>query len=150
MVQQLKNVISSFSDKSAVHFAVEGVLDGLYGGERGNEIFFAYPSATIASQMKFNHDPTVPPTPNKEIGNPRNDIYVWTEGKGGLGINAGLTFIPDDAMVDAETGSLYELDKNGKPVKENIDSDKINPLSFKKTHNPISSKEYSFDFICVA
>jgi hypothetical protein len=44
---------SSYPDKNAIHFATEDVADAYYGGEKGNEIFVAYPSALIASEYYF-------------------------------------------------------------------------------------------------
>ena len=37
--------------------------------------------------------------------------------KEGMNLNAGIVFIPEEARVDKETGSRYELDENRNPIK---------------------------------
>lgn len=101
----------SYADRMAVHFATEEVADCYYGSERGNEIFIAYPSAYIASQYYFNGQ-------LKESGGGYwNDQWVWANEERGMDLNAGLVFIPEEARVDRNTGSRYELDENKNPVK---------------------------------
>ena len=112
-----QNSHGSFSDMSAIHFATEEVADAHYGAEKGNEIFFAYPSAFIASQYYFSGQLAKPD------GGSHNNQWVWTENKtkndngeeDGLDINTGLVFIPANARVDAKNGSRYELDKEMNP-----------------------------------
>lgn len=108
----------SYSDCSAVHFAVEEVADQLYGSETGNEIFIVFPSAYIASQKYFNGQLT------KAIGGTHNDRWVWTNDGNGMDINAGIVFVPAEAKVDPKTGSRYKLDENNNPIinQENIES----------------------------
>jgi hypothetical protein len=52
--EDTQNHHGSFADRRSVHFAAEEVADVHYGAETGNEIFFAYPSALIASQYIFS------------------------------------------------------------------------------------------------
>lgn len=103
--------ISNYVDGMAVHFAAEEVADHYYGAEQGNEIFIAYPSAYIASQYYFNGQL------NESGGGYWNDQWVWANEERGMDLNAGLVFIPEEARVDKKTGSRYELDGNGSPVK---------------------------------
>lgn len=144
MVTRLKQLTDpkGFNNKTAGHYAVEGVVNSIYGGESGNETFVAYPSAFIASQTKFNTDPT------KEVANHsqnHNDVYVWPDEGGGVSVNAGIVFIPKNASVDPATGSLYKADEMGNPVEDTgISEDErvINRLNFEKVSNMISSEEY--------
>lgn len=121
----------SYADRSAVHFALEEVGDRVYGSERGNEIFFAFPSAYIASQEFHNSKLTTyngqndynEPQYAQDLGGNHNDKWVWTNNRDGISLNAGLVFIPSDAQVDRKTGSRYALDQEGKPIEiqDNID-----------------------------
>jgi hypothetical protein len=106
----------AFADSSAIHLATEEVADSFYGSERGNEIFFAFPSAMIASQYEFSGDLS-------KAGN-NNDQFVWPDIEKGLPLNAGLAFIPEDAKVDRESGSKYYLDQN----KKTLPSEGINEI----------------------
>lgn len=100
----------SYVDRSAVHFATEEVADEYYGSERGNEIFFAFPGAHIASQYYFSGQL------NQKGGGKWNDQWVWANEEKGLDINAGLVFIPQNTPVSKDTGSRYQLDKEKKPM----------------------------------
>ncbi len=107
---QRQDAVSTFADKSAIHFAAEGVADKYYGAERGNEIFIAFPSAFIASQYKFHGQLT-------DQGDMfHNDQWVWTNEEKGIDINTGIVFIPGDAKVDSKTGSRYEINEKNNPV----------------------------------
>lgn len=111
-LQKLDNKynINEYSDRSAIHVATEEVVNAYYGSENGNEIFFTYPSAHIASQHFFHGQ-------LEKSGNAmHNDQYLYTIDDKGLDINAGLVFIPERARVDPKTGSQYEIDKEGKPI----------------------------------
>ena len=104
----------AFADSSAIHLAAEEVADSFYGSERGNEIFFAFPSAMVASQYEFSGDLS-------KAGN-NNDQFVWPDVEKGLPLDAGIAFIPEDAKVDRENGSKYYLDQNKKTLpSEGID-----------------------------
>ncbi len=96
----------AFADSSAVHLAAESVADSTYGGESGNEIFFAFPSVMIASQYEFSG--------NLSASGANNDQYVWPEIDKGLSVDSGIAFIPEDARVNPEKGSKYELDQENK------------------------------------
>lgn len=108
-VQQYES--GSYADRMAIHFATEEVADSYYGSEKGNEIFIAYPSAFIASQYYFNGQ--------LKEGNSGywNDQWIWANEEHGIDLNAGLIFIPEEARVDKNTGSRYELDENKNPIK---------------------------------
>lgn len=112
----------SYIDRMAVHFATEEVADGYYGSEKGNEIFIAYPSAYIASQYYFDGQL------NKNGGGYWNDQWVWANEEKGMGLNAGFVFIPEEANVDKETGSRYELDKEKNPIKNSEYIEKFRKL----------------------
>lgn len=100
-----------YPDKTAVHFAGQSVMDGFYGGEKNNEIFFLYPSDVIASQYNFAFNwpdgNFRDPTPVGE--HPWNDVFVWpdTLENPGIRIDAGIVFLPEIAPVDPSTGSKY-------------------------------------------
>jgi hypothetical protein len=98
-----------YPDETAVHFAAQLVADGYYGGESGNEIFFVYPSDTLASQHNFafngwEKDFTQPQSETKW-----NDVFVWpnTLDNPGIPVDAGFVFLPESAQVDPQTGSKY-------------------------------------------
>lgn len=101
----------AFADSSAVHLAAESVADKTYGGESGNEIFFAFPSVMVASQYEFSG--------NLSASGTNNDHYVWPDIDKGLSVDSGIAFIPEDAMVTLEKGSKYELDQDNrtKPIE---------------------------------
>lgn len=138
----------SFHDKAAIHLAVEHVLDGIYGGERGNEVFVTYPSAHVASQYMFTNWQNDLLSPQDSSNANHNDVYVWNRWKEGeevgMSIDAGVVFLPENATVDAETGSLYRLDESGNPIPEDFDPSEQRPnnLYFQKTDQGIQSKKY--------
>lgn len=98
-----------YPDKTAVHFATEIVADQYYGAESGNEVFFIFPTDTIASQYDFafngkEKDFTKPQSETKW-----NDIFVWpqTVTNAGISIDAGFVFLPKSTLVDPQSGSKY-------------------------------------------
>ena len=101
----------TYRDSSAVHFAAEEVANEYYGSETGNEIFFAYPSAYIASRYYFSGKL------HERGGGYYNDQWVYANEERGLDINAGIVFIPEDVRVSRTTGSRYELDADMHPAK---------------------------------
>ncbi|MEI6528788.1 MAG: hypothetical protein WCN88_00085 [Candidatus Falkowbacteria bacterium] len=101
----------SYMDSMAVHFAAEEVADDYYGSEKGNEIFIAYPSLYIASQYYFRG------FLDDNSGGYWNDSWVWANEEKGIDLNTGIIFIPEEAKVDRQTGSRYELDEDRKPIK---------------------------------
>jgi len=106
---------NSFADLTAVHFAVEDVADSFYGSERNNEVFFAFPSALIASQYEFAGN-LAEVEMDGYTDSYNNDQYVFPDIEKGLSIDAGIAFIPKDAKVDLKTGSRYELDESKRPI----------------------------------
>lgn len=138
LIARLKNITNGkkeFNDKTAVHFAVGEVANSLYGGENGNEIFICFPSAFVASKYYFkNFENDVVNTPDPSNHN-HNDLYVWAKNEeDGMNINAAVVFIPEDAKVDPKTGSQYEIDISGKPIKEGE--------ALKRTENAMNSRDY--------
>jgi len=109
MLAQGMNAHGSFADFTSVHFATEEIADQHYGAEKGNEIFFAYPSAMIASEYYFSGQLS------KADGGYHNNQWVWSKEADGIDINAGLVFIPGGALVDKENGSRYNLDEKQEP-----------------------------------
>ncbi len=99
----------SYADFGSIHFAAESVSDAYYGCERGNEIFFVFPSSLIASEYFSGGNLT------GTADALHNDVWVWTEEQKGMDLNAGIIFIPKDARVDPRTGSRYQLDEAGRP-----------------------------------
>lgn len=109
-----------WSDKRAVHFAQLTVLDDIYGGESGNEAFFVFPTDVIASQCRFGGH-TRDNLMSAETVTERkwNDMFVWPKDED-ITIDAGLTFLPANTMVDAKTGSKYatiETEVDGREVR---------------------------------
>lgn len=98
-----------YPDKIAVHFTTQLVANEYYGGETGNEVVFAFPSDTIASQNHFafngwEKDFTRPQSETKW-----NDVFIWpnTVDNPGVAVDAGIVFLPENIQVDRETGSKY-------------------------------------------
>lgn len=102
-----------FADFSAVHFASEDVMDGMYGGERGNEIFIAYPSAYVASQLHYSSDGGSLVDTRRSA---HNNKWVYTEDNSGMPLDAGLVFIPEDVLVDPRSGSKYKTNEDGTAI----------------------------------
>lgn len=110
----------SYADLSSVHFAAEEVADEYYGAERGNEIFFAFPSAMIASQYR-HFGKLIEGGDGKH-----NDLWVWGQEQSGMSTDAGIVFLPATTPVCPRTGSRYELDEQLNPsVNEELKSELI-------------------------
>lgn len=120
----------SISDRMSLHVATEEVADAHYGAEKGNEIFFAYPSAMIASQYTYSGQLT------EASGGYHNNQWIFAEE--GLDINSGLVFIPKQTRVDRVSGSKYELDENSEPI--------LNIQLQNKLKETVSQKDF-IDFI---
>jgi hypothetical protein len=112
-IRDMVNGKETFADESSIHFAAETVMDGMYGAEKGNEIFVAYPSAYVASQLYYGGKRDLTEGGESE----HNDKWVYTKDQQGIPLDAGLIFIPEDAQVDPINGSRYKIDENGNPVK---------------------------------
>jgi hypothetical protein len=102
----------AFADSAAVHVASENVMDAMYGSERGNEVFIAYPSAYVASQLRYGGKGTLV----DEGASQHNDKWIYTKDHEGVSLDVGLVFIPEDARVDPRTGSRYRTDEQGKVI----------------------------------
>lgn len=111
--EQRQHVAGSFVDFHGPHFAVEKVLDRFYGGETGNEIFFAFPSYMMAAHYFHRNDPHRPnPASNY------NDLWTYFKKDDEVDINSGIVFIPENAQVDPQTGSIYELNEQGQAIED--------------------------------
>ena len=102
----------AFADSSSVHVASEVVMNGMYGSEGGNEIFFAFPSAYIASGFHYGGKGDLFDGSTDQ----HNDKWIHTKDHEGISLDSGLVFIPAEAHVHPDTGSRYEIDKNGEPL----------------------------------
>lgn len=120
-------------DKTSVHFGVSGVLDGLYGSEKGNECFLVYPQA-MATQTEYQGTLF-----QWEPQSYHNDIGLLPKDGEGFSIEAALIFIPKNAQVDPETGSKYKI-VNGKTVE--IGKDEEGNMKYALAEQTISSEEY--------
>lgn len=91
----------TFADASAVHFAAGVVLDDMYGGESGNEIFFVLPAVVGCSQSEYSG--------RIHNGNfdQHNDVWVYADIESGIPVDAGFCFIPKGVEVSKSTGSKY-------------------------------------------
>lgn len=120
----------NLADRKSLHLATEEVANVHYGSETGNEIFFAYPSAMIASQYVFSGQLS------KADGGYHNNQWVFFDEDEGLDVDAGLVFIPKNVQVDRRTGSKYELNQNSEPTENKELYSQIDDLilneSFKK------------------
>jgi hypothetical protein len=96
-------------DKSAIHFSSDEILNEIYGGELGNEIFVIYPTDMIASQYTFGVSDLNKDIAEKPHGseNKWNDIFVWNDNQA-ISIDAGIVFLPSNVKVDPQTGSKYK------------------------------------------
>lgn len=112
---QLTGGESTWADSTAIHLAAEEVANNIYGGERGNEIFFAFPSAHIAAEHSYMAS-LGGYRAQASVGTYHNDQWIWAKDNEGLGIDAGVIFISADARVDPKTGSKYELTADLKPI----------------------------------
>jgi hypothetical protein len=120
---------NAFADSVAVHLASENVMDGMYGSERGNEIFVAYPSAYVASQLRYGGKGTLA----DRGADQHNDKWVYTKDHEGMSLDVGLVFIPEDAQVDPETGSRYKIGERGEPIVPKQRTDEVLRARFEKT-----------------
>lgn len=104
-------LMAGFWDMASVHFATNTTLEDYYGGESGNEIFFVFPGAFIASQYKISQT-----FDRSDQDFAANDQWVYDDGQNGIDLDAGFVFIPKNARVDAKTGSKYQIDEKMSPV----------------------------------
>lgn len=118
----------AFADSAAVHLASENVMDSMYGSERGNEIFIAYPSAYVASQLNYGGKGTLA---DRNLSQ-HNDKWVYTKDHEGMPLDVGLVFIPEDAKVDPQTGSRYKIGERGEPLVPQQRTNEILAARFNK------------------
>lgn len=96
------------ADYNAIHVAAQEVADRNYGAETNNEIFIAFPSLLITTEMQVGGNVS------RADGGNWNDVFVWSE-TGSITLQAGVVFIPKSTPVDPSTGSKYRL-INNEPV----------------------------------
>lgn len=111
-----------YPDSTSIHFAAQDVAHQYYGAERGNEVFFVFPTDVIASQYDFafhggRHEFTRPQSELKW-----NDVFVWPSDieQGNIPLDTGFVFLPSETRVDPETGSKYASEvrvANGKETR---------------------------------
>lgn len=118
----------AFADSAAVHVASENVMDAMYGSERGNEIFVAYPSAYVASQLRYGGKGTLADTGSSQ----HNDKWIYTKDHEGMSLDVGLVFIPEDAKVDPKTGSRYKMNEQGETIVPKQRTDEVLAARFEK------------------
>jgi len=123
----------AFADSAAVHLASEIVMDGMYGSERRNEIFIAYPSAYIASQLNYGGKGTLADRNSSEQVEQHNDKWVYTKDHEGVSLDAALIFIPEDAKVDPQTGSRYKMGVNGELIVPKQRTNEVLAARFEKS-----------------
>lgn len=109
---QLNHTVATapkYPDKTAVHFAAQIVVDDSYGGERNNEAFFIYPSDVLASQHDFAFNGFEKTLVRPQSEAKWNDILIWPNSLDNVGIavDSGFVFLPENTLVDPETGSRY-------------------------------------------
>lgn len=97
-----------YPDITATHLAAQMVSDEYYGGERGNEVFFVYPSDVLASQYAFTFNGGEKDFTRPQSETKWNDVFVWTDPNNlGVPVDSGIVFLPEKTPVDPETGSKY-------------------------------------------
>ena len=118
---------SEVADVSAVHASMDYVGEEFYGGEPGNEIFFLYPTAYVASQYRIADQWDTPAGFNMKestMGSQYNDLWLKTksQNKGELPVNASIVFIPKNTKVDPKTGSKYKIGSDSTPIQSENES----------------------------
>jgi hypothetical protein len=123
------DVSPKYPDITSVHFAAQSVSEDLYGSEEGNNVFVVYPTDVIASQHLFafvgSRDGF-----DDDSGGYWNDVFVWPRDleNPGIPIDSGIVFLPEDTLVDPETGSKYASrveNVDGKDVRVKIEDDAV-------------------------
>ena len=143
---------SEVADVSAVHASMDYVAEEFYGGEPGNEMFFLYPTAHIASQYNIADQWDTPEGFNMKdsgISGQYNDLWLKAKSgnKGELPVDASIVFIPKNTKVDPTTGSKYKIE-DGKPVENTDEIEKIKTLiqspEFKALWPQVSDTFYQY------
>ncbi len=98
-----------YPDSTAVHFAAQVVANDYYGGENENEVFFAFPSDVLASQHNFTFNGWQKDFTGPQSDRKWNDVFVWpnTLENPGISVDMGIVFLPEQTLVDLNTGSKY-------------------------------------------
>jgi hypothetical protein len=100
----------AYPDNTSVHFASQIVANSYYGGESDNEIFFIFPSDTIASQYDFGFNSGQKDFINLNNTDEKwNNLFVWpkTVNDPGISVDSGIVFLPEKTLVDPNNGSKY-------------------------------------------
>jgi len=119
-----------YPDQTAVHFAAQIVADEYYGGEKGNESFFIFPSDVLASQYDYAFNGGQKSFTEPQTEDKWNDVFVWPSelDNPGISIDAGIVFLPKNTPVDPETGSKYASEIriiDGKEERVLIEDEKL-------------------------
>jgi hypothetical protein len=132
------NIQSEFADGTAVHAAIDYVAEAYYGGEKGNQVFAIFPAAMVASQYSSTSQNRRVPKDFKvdRLHDDKNDLWMIRneDKRGALPLDAGILFLPADARVDPETGSIYESNESDGSLVRNDEA----PLA----KDTVSSREY--------
>ena len=82
-----------YPDKTAVHFAAQIVADDYYGGEKGNEVFFVYPSDVLVSQYTYSFNGKEKDLTKPQSETKWNDVFIWTDPNNpGIHVDSGIVF----------------------------------------------------------
>lgn len=95
-----------YPDKTAIHFAVEEVLDHYYWAEWCNEVFFIFPSDLIAWNYSFYFNWWTRSFKEPQSEQKWNDLFVWNN-LDGISLDSWIVFLPEDTLVDPNTWSRY-------------------------------------------
>lgn len=148
-----------YPDTTAVHFAAQDVLDGTYGGEKSNEVFFLYPSDVLASQHDYTFNGSKKDFTQHQNDDMWNDVFIWppTLDNPGISVDAGIVFLPENTPVDPETGSKYASEVkiiDGEEKRVMIEDEKLVSafIEWAKNLNDESSviqayKEYDKEYV---
>lgn len=117
-----------YAADTSLHFAKEIIADNTYGWERWNEIFYVFPSDVIASQYDYAFNWTAD-FREKQHEEKWNDIFVWPSNKdtNAIPLDMWIVFLPEDALVDPNTGSRYAQNQDWwiKSMSENNDNKEL-------------------------
>lgn len=123
------------ADRDSIHVAVNNIASVNYGSEKGYDFYFYFPAEFVAYNYYHHGRQEKEFQYREQTGyDSYNDMGIWNEGKG-IPIDAGITCIREDALVDRETGSQYKI-VDGKPVLDETGK------SFLPAESPITSKEF--------
>lgn len=101
-------------DTAGPHVAAGDIANTNYGSEHGYDMYIYYPAEVIAKNYPHHGNLQRDLYRNNQQG--YNDHIIWN-GEKGIPIDAGIVCIPEDATVDAKTGSQYALDDEQRPIE---------------------------------